>query len=157
MITGALIIARCIFSVAGYVNSEPEGLGDLAIALFGASAVTFAPASQVADFALQFDPFCLLVREDLEDQQMTMALARAIARWWQHMHPFSRLSDAEEEELAISLALPFEAFRAAAKRCSYDAAALANEFVCPVYVVRRRLRRLDPQSGTYVRIRTAAS
>lgn len=129
----------------------------LAVGLFSPGGVKYGLWSQVPEFVLQFDPVRLHLRRNLCDENLTMAIARGVARWWHETHLAPVLDEDGVEDLAIALALPDRAFRHAAMQCACDLATLAEHFVCPVPVVRRQLRRVfgPYRSGTYIRLGAA--
>jgi hypothetical protein len=145
-------VARTIFNFAGFLGTEPAGTFELATALLGRNRVT-CDDRQLKPFVVLSNPDAIRLRTFLDDDELHMALARALVSWWCRNHDL-KLSEPELEELAMAIALPSDDFRRAAARTGGDVAALSDWFVVPASVVGLQLRRtLRPtRAGTYRRL-----
>jgi len=129
-------LAADIYRQAGIDERSREGIGYLALALLGLDGADYAPEDQDKPFVLERDPWRLLVREDLPRAERTFAIACGIAQWWLAT---KSLETVTAESLAIELVAPESALLEALEILGPDERALADDFVCPAWVIRSQL------------------
>lgn len=100
------------------------------------------------------DPWRILVSEALDDADLTMAFARAIALWWLGRDASFAPEPGDVAALASEIAVPIDDLAWSVAEEGEDVEDLADAFVVPPDVMRDRLRSLSlgSHSGTYVRL-----
>lgn len=145
-------IARRIFDQAGISPLSEDGVAHVAAELFGERNLDFA--QQTAFVSLAYDgAWHLLVRIDLCDEDLSIAIAYGVADWWLRTHPPESVP-CELRALAEAIALPSVALRDAVTRLGPDIDAIACEFVLRPEIVERRMQSSPSlrKSGTRARI-----
>ena len=143
-----------LYRLADCRPEQVEGVGWLALRLLGDSSIDYAPSGQLEPVRLLDGPWRILVSPELDDAELTLAIARALAVWW-----FSRFASrapdaADVASLAAAIAVPLPALTQEIDRVGDDVEELSESFNVPVDFMIDRLRLLQRtgRSGTYSRL-----
>jgi IrrE N-terminal-like domain len=137
-------VARHIFALAGIPEIGEQGVVHVAEAFLGDECCDFHPQDELVTLSTQ--PPRILIRFDLSSEEITLAVAVGLARWWLTEHP-ELAGQVSEDELAVCLAVPPQALLDAAERLSRDVGAIADEFRVSTEVVAHRMRSLPPETA----------
>ena len=96
-------IVRRIFERAGMDALSCSGLGFVALKLLGEDALDYGDDSQRDAFILHQSPWMIYLRPDLTDGETTMAIALALAAWWEAVDR-DGVSGTTREAVALELA-----------------------------------------------------
>lgn len=144
--SAATTVALTIFERAGVTSHYRGGVGSLAVRLLGPSCLDYA-FSQKAPARIQRNPWRIFVRADLNDSDLTMAVAWGIAAWWAAVNELP--AGVTVDSLASEIAVPRASLREAVAAIGPHTDVLAHDFVCPVSVIARQMRLggFVPRSG----------
>lgn len=130
--------AQRVLRRAGYNGSrEPDGIGELAVALLGDEGVRYASPPFAAHSRLRAN--VIFVRPDLDDASTALAIANRLSEWWLARESINATANERDDLAATLLVLP-QSLRRARDRYGDDVCALAEHLVCPPWVIRYVLR-----------------
>lgn len=143
-----------IYCRASCRSEEVEGVGWLALRVLGSDCLKYAPASQPEPVRLiPGDSWTISISDQLDDNELTMAIARALALWWLAQWSDVAPPASDVAGLAVAIAVPMDRLETEIDRGS-DIARLAAAFVVPVAVIRDRVRTppRTVRSGVFMRL-----
>ena len=141
-----------IYRLAECRPEDVEGVGWLALRLFGDASIDYAPAEQVEPVRLLEEPWRILLSADLDDEGATMAIARALALWWLSRGASVAPNPRDVAALASEIAMPSALLTEEIEGLGRDVVQIAKVFVVPWGIAEDRIRELQHASGTYSRL-----
>jgi hypothetical protein len=131
-----------------------EGVGRLAINLFGADALAY-DEGQLEPVLIDVRRHRIFLRADVDRPVLTMAIARGVAMLWAALVGLE--PPVTVDLLAPELAIPEAALIEAIEDVGEDIGALALAFVCPVATVAEHVRFQPARTRSGRRLRAESA
>jgi len=156
----AHVCVEQLYALAGYRTAFPPGTGYIALAALGERGIRESSIAGINERGVvtvdSRGRWTLHVNPSCSDEELVMAYARGLARWWTTVRPQWR-GCCSLESLAERIAIPDPALAILLGPHNYSVEGAARFMRLPIDVVARRARALSEpataRSGLYAAVR----